>query len=279
MTALVGASGGGKSTVMNLIMRLYDPDEGKVLIDGHDIKHATLHSLREKIAYVSQDTFLFNGTVMHNIRMGRQDATDEEVIAAAKAANAHDFIMAGPKGYDTHIGENGVHLSGGQRQRLSIARAMLRNSQILLLDEATSALDAESEALFRDALEHLKAGRTTIVIAHRLSTVHQADNIIVMDAGRVVEQGPHAELLRKPSGALPEALRLPVAAVAIRNRHHPSVDRAAKRRACPLDLQSAARLACIERSARCSQSSTATTMCSTGCGNMPPRASTRSPNS
>jgi ATP-binding cassette subfamily B protein len=201
MTALVGASGGGKSTVMNLIMRLYDPDEGKVLIDCHDIKHATLHSLREKIAYVSQDTFLFTGTVKQNIRMGRQDATDEEVIAAAKAANAHDFIIAGPKGYDTHIGENGVNLSGGQRQRLSIARAMLRNSQILLLDEATSALDAESEALFRDALEHLKAGRTTIVIAHRLSTVHQADNIIVMDAGRVVEQGPHAELIRKPSGA------------------------------------------------------------------------------
>ena len=183
-------------------MRLYDPDEGKVLIDCHDIKHATLAALlREKIAYVSQDTFLFTGTVKQNIRMGRQDATDEEVIAAAKAANAHDFIMAGPKGYDSPIGENGVNLSGGQRQRLSIARAMLRNSQILLLDEATSALDAESEALFRDALEHLKAGRTTIVIAHRLSTVHQADNIIVMDAGRVVEQGPHAELIRKPGGA------------------------------------------------------------------------------
>ena len=162
---------------------------------------ATLHSLREKIAYVSQDTFLFDGTVMHNIRMGRQDATDEEVIAAAKAANAHDFIMAMPNGYDTPIGENGVFLSGGQRQRLSIARAMLRNSQILLLDEATSALDAESEALFRDALENLKAGRTTIVIAHRLSTVHQANNIIVMEAGRAIEQGPHAELLAKPDGA------------------------------------------------------------------------------
>jgi subfamily B ATP-binding cassette protein MsbA len=200
MTALVGPSGGGKSTVMNLIMRLYDPDEGKVLFDGEDIKHTTLHSLREKIAYVSQDTFLFNGTVMHNIRMGRQDASDEEVIAAAKAANAHEFIMTGPKGYDSLIGENGVRLSGGQRQRLSIARAMLRNAQILLLDEATSALDAESEALFRDALNHLKAGRTTIVIAHRLSTVHQADNIIVMEAGRVAEQGPHAKLLKKRSG-------------------------------------------------------------------------------
>ena len=158
MTALVGASGGGKSTVLNLIMRLYDPDKGRVLFDGEDIRHATLHSLREKIAYVSQDTFLFDGTVMHNIRMGRQDATDEEVIAAAKAANAHAFIMAMPEGYQTHIGENGVLLSGGQRQRLSIARAMLRNSQILLLDEATSALDAESEALFRDALRESAGG-------------------------------------------------------------------------------------------------------------------------
>ena len=138
---------------------------------------------------------------MHNIRMGRQGATDEEVIAAAKAANAHDFIMAMPKGYDTPIGENGVFLSGGQRQRLSIARAMLRKSQILLLDEATSALDAESESLFRDALDNLKVGRTTIVIAHRLSTVHQADNIIVMEAGCAVEQGAHNELLAKKDGA------------------------------------------------------------------------------
>lgn len=200
MTALVGASGGGKSTVLNLIMRLYDPDKGRVLFDGEDIKHATLHSLREKIAYVSQDTFLFDGSVMHNIRMGRQGATDEEVIAAAKAANAHAFIKALPEGYDTPVGENGLLLSGGQRQRLSIARAMLRNSQILLLDEATSALDAESESLFRDALENLQEGRTTIAIAHRLSTVHRAHKIIVMDAGRVVEQGTHAELLALPGG-------------------------------------------------------------------------------
>ena len=201
MTALVGASGGGKSTVLNLIMRLYDPDKGRVLFDGEDIKVATLHSVREKIAYVSQDTFLFDATVMHNIRMGRQDATDEEVIGAAKAANAHAFIMAMSKGYQTHIGENGVLLSGGQRQRISIARAILRNSQILLLDEATSALDAELEALFRDALENLQEGRTTIAIAHRLSTVHRADKIIVLDAGKVVEQGTHAELLAKPNGA------------------------------------------------------------------------------
>ena len=201
MTALVGASGGGKSTILNLIMRLYDPDSGRVLFDGQDIKHSTMHSLREKIAYVSQDTFLFSGTVMHNIRMGRQDATDEEVIEAAKAANAHSFIMAMPDGYETPIGENGVFLSGGQKQRLSIARAMLRQSQILLLDEATSALDAESEALFRDALEQLKEGRTTIAIAHRLSTVHQANNIIVMDAGKAIEQGTHKELLKRKDGA------------------------------------------------------------------------------
>jgi len=201
MTALVGASGGGKSTVLNLIMRLYDPDKGRVMFDGEDIRHATLHSLREKIAYVSQDTFLFDGSVMHNIRMGRQNATDDEVIAAAKAANAHAFIKQLPEGYETSVGENGVLLSGGQKQRISIARAMLRDSQILLLDEATSALDAESEALFRDALENLQEGRTTIAIAHRLSTVHRADKIIVMEAGRVVEQGTHSELLAKPNGA------------------------------------------------------------------------------
>ncbi len=195
MTALVGPSGGGKSTVMNLIMRMYDPTEGEVLFDGQDIRKSTLVSVRERISYVSQDTFLFNGTVMHNIRTGRLDATDDEVIEAAKAANAHDFITAMPKGYHTDVGENGALLSGGQRQRLSIARAMLRKSQILLLDEATSALDAESEALFKDALNQLRAGRTTIVIAHRLSTVHQADRIVAMEKGRVVEQGSHKDLL------------------------------------------------------------------------------------
>ena len=200
MTALVGASGGGKSTVLNLIMRLYDPEKGRVLFDGQDIKTATLQSVREKLAYVSQDTFLFDGTIMHNIRMGREDATDEEVVAAAKHANAHAFIKSFPDGYDTHVGENGVLLSGGQRQRISIARAMLRQSEILLLDEATSALDAESEALFRDALENLQDGKTTIAIAHRLSTVHRAHKIIVMEDGRAVEQGSHAELLARPDG-------------------------------------------------------------------------------
>lgn len=195
MTALVGPSGSGKSTIMNLIMRMYDPDSGEVLFDDQDISHATLHSLRDRIAYVSQDTFLFSGTIMHNIRLGREGASDDEVTAAAKAANAHDFIMALPKGYETQVGENGAFLSGGQKQRLSIARAILRDADVLLLDEATSALDAESEALFRDALERLSEGRTTIAIAHRLSTVHQADNIVVMEKGRVVEQGRHADLL------------------------------------------------------------------------------------
>ncbi|MER8467779.1 ABC transporter ATP-binding protein [Mesorhizobium sp. M1409] len=197
VTALVGPSGGGKSTILNLIMRMYDPRSGRVLLDGQDISHATLASLREKIAYVSQDTFLFAGTIMHNIRLGREGATDEEVIAAARAANAHEFIRAQAKGYETEVGENGALLSGGQRQRISIARAMLRNAEILLLDEATSALDAESEALFRDALQQLTEGRTTIVIAHRLSTVHQADTIVVLEAGKVVESGPHKTLLRQ----------------------------------------------------------------------------------
>lgn len=197
MTALVGPSGGGKSTILNLIMRMYDPQSGKVLFDSQDISNATIASLREKIAYVSQDTFLFAGTIKHNIRLGRQDATDDEVIAAARAANAHDFITALAKGYETDVGENGALLSGGQRQRISIARAMLRNAEILLLDEATSALDAESEALFRDALQQLTVGRTTIVIAHRLSTVHQADTIVVLEAGKVVESGPHRTLLNQ----------------------------------------------------------------------------------
>ena len=197
MTALVGPSGSGKSTMLNLIMRMYDPQKGRILFDDQDISHATLASLRQKIAYVSQETFLFAGTVMHNIRLGRENATDAEVIAAAKAANAHDFITGLAKGYDTEVGENGTLLSGGQRQRISIARAMLRNAEILLLDEATSALDAESEALFREALQQLTAGRTTIVIAHRLSTVHQADTIVVLENGQVVESGAHRDLLRQ----------------------------------------------------------------------------------
>lgn len=197
MTALVGPSGSGKSTILNLVMRMYDPQNGKVLFDGQDISCATLASLRQKIAYVSQDTFLFAGTIMHNIRLGREDATDAEVIAAAKAANAHDFISAMAKGYETEVGENGSLLSGGQRQRISIARAMLRNAEILLLDEATSALDSEVEAAIQQSLYSLMEGKTVVAIAHRLSTIAALDRLVVMDAGRIVEQGSHAELLAR----------------------------------------------------------------------------------
>lgn len=194
-TALVGPSGGGKSTLLNLVLRLYDPTEGLVLIDGQDIRNATFVSLREKIAFVGQDTFLFAGTVMDNLLMARTTANADEAIAAAKVAHAHEFIKMLPKGYDTLIGENGSFLSGGQRQRLSIARAVLRNAPILLLDEATSALDSHSEILVRDALENITRGVTTIVIAHRLSTVMNADEICYLEGGEIVEQGSIKELL------------------------------------------------------------------------------------
>ncbi|WP_240497764.1 ABC transporter ATP-binding protein [Thioclava sp. F34-6] len=196
-TALVGPSGAGKSTILNLILRLYDPVEGAVCIDGQDIRKATFTSLRQKIAFVGQDTFLFSNTVMGNLRVARPDATDEEVFKAARVAYAHDFIESLPDGYRTHIGENGAFLSGGQRQRLSITRAVLRRAPILLLDEATSALDSQSEAYIRDALESVSAGVTTIVIAHRLATVMNADRIIYLEAGQVAEQGTLQELLAK----------------------------------------------------------------------------------
>lgn len=194
-TALVGPSGGGKSTLLNLVLRLYDPTEGSVLIDGQDIRNATFVSLREKIAFVGQDTFLFAGTVMDNLLMARTTANADEAIAAAKVAHAHEFIEMLPKGYDTLIGENGSFLSGGQRQRLSIARAVLRKAPILLLDEATSALDSHSEILVRDALENITRGVTTIVIAHRLSTVMNADEICYLEGGEIVEQGSIKKLL------------------------------------------------------------------------------------
>lgn len=194
-TALVGPSGGGKSTLMNLILRMYDPTEGKVTIDGMDLREATSASIRSKMAFVSQDTFLFSASVMENLRVGRGDATDEEVIAAARVANAHDFIMDMPQGYATEIGENGALLSGGQKQRLAIARAVLRRAPILLLDEATSALDANSEELVRDALDEVTKGVTTLVIAHRLSTILTADKICYVEAGRIKEQGTLQELL------------------------------------------------------------------------------------
>jgi subfamily B ATP-binding cassette protein MsbA len=192
--AIVGRSGAGKSTVLNLVPRLYDVTGGRILIDGADIRDVTLASLRGQIAIVSQDVTLFDDTIRANIALGRLGASFEEIVAAARAAAAHDFIAAQPDGYDTMIGDRGMRLSGGQRQRLALARAVLRNAPILLLDEATSALDTESERLVQDALARFTRNRTTLVIAHRLSTVQGADLICVMEDGRIVEQGPHAAL-------------------------------------------------------------------------------------
>jgi len=195
--ALVGASGAGKSTILSLILRLYDPTSGAVKIDGRDLRSVTQKSLREQIGLVTQETFLFHDTILNNIQFGRLDATPEEVYEAARAAYAHEFIMAQPNGYQTVIGDKGCLLSGGQQQRLAIARAVLKNAPILLLDEATSSLDSESEQQIQKALAELATGRTVIAIAHRLSTVLSADQIIVMDCGRIKEIGTHAELLEK----------------------------------------------------------------------------------
>jgi ATP-binding cassette, subfamily B, bacterial MsbA len=197
MVALVGESGGGKSTLTKLLPRFHDPSSGAVLWDGIDLRDATLASLRRHIALVTQETVLFNDTVRHNIAYGKPDATDLEVEDAALIAFAHDFIREMPEGYDTIVGERGIFLSGGQRQRLAIARAMLVNAPVLILDEATSALDAESERLVQRAIANLVRNRTTIVIAHRLSTVRRADVIVVMEAGRIIEMGTHRELLAK----------------------------------------------------------------------------------
>jgi ATP-binding cassette, subfamily B, bacterial MsbA len=194
-TALVGRSGGGKSTVMNLMLRLYEVGAGQILCDDLDIATVRLASLRQQIAYVAQENFLFKGSVRDNIAMGRPGASKEEIVAAAKAAYAHDFIMGFERGYDSPCGEHGMQLSGGQRQRIAIARAFLKDAPIILLDEATSALDSESEQAIQKALRTLCEGRTTIVIAHRLSTVAQADEICVVDRGRIVERGRHGELL------------------------------------------------------------------------------------
>ncbi len=196
-TALVGPSGGGKSTVLNLILRFYDVDTGKVLIDGQDISRVSRRSLRQEIAYVGQIVHLFRGTIRENIALGKLGASDAEIVAAAKAAHAHDFIMSFPAGYDTPVGEHGLQLSGGQRQRVSIARALVKNAPIILLDEATASLDSESERHVQEALSVLCEGRTTIVIAHRLSTIMHADCILVVENGTVVESGRHDELLRK----------------------------------------------------------------------------------
>jgi ATP-binding cassette subfamily B protein len=195
--ALVGPSGAGKTTIFSLLLRFYQPQSGSIRILGRDIKSWPLADLRNQIGIVTQEPLVFATTAMENIRYGRLDATDEEVIAAAKNAYAHDFISALPEGYQSFLGERGVRLSGGQKQRISIARAMLKNPTILLLDEATSALDAESERQVQQALNILLPGKTSLIIAHRLATILRADQIVVIDAGRIVEQGTHHQLLEK----------------------------------------------------------------------------------
>ncbi|MGB7039330.1 MAG: ABC transporter ATP-binding protein [Xanthobacteraceae bacterium] len=197
VTALVGPSGGGKSTVLNLLLRFYNVGSGRVLIDGQNIAAVSRGSLRNQIAYVGQIVHLFRGTVRENIALGKLGASEAEILAAAKAAHAHDFIMGFPQGYDTQVGEHGMQLSGGQRQRISIARALIKNAPIILLDEATASLDSESERYVQEAIAELCKGRTTLVIAHRLSTIVHADTIMVVENGQVVESGRHDELLRK----------------------------------------------------------------------------------
>jgi ATP-binding cassette subfamily B protein len=197
LTALVGPSGGGKSTVLDLILRFYTADSGRILIDDQDIASVSRASLRGQIAYVGQVVQLFRGTIRENIALGRIGAGEAEIVAAAKAAHAHDFIASFPAGYDTPVGEHGLQLSGGQRQRIAIARALIKNAPIILLDEPTAALDSESEHHVQEALAELRKGRTTLVIAHRLATITHADNILVVEAGQVVESGRHDELLRK----------------------------------------------------------------------------------
>jgi subfamily B ATP-binding cassette protein MsbA len=197
MTALVGASGAGKTTIADLIMRFYDPISGEVLIDGVDLRHIEINSLRGKLAMVSQDTFIFNTTVRNNIAYGTNDATEPKIMEAAQLANALEFIQEMPEGLETILGDRGVRLSGGQRQRIAIARALLRNPEILILDEATSALDSVSERLIQDSIEQLTVGRTVIAIAHRLSTIARADQVVVLEQGRIVEQGKYQELLKQ----------------------------------------------------------------------------------
>jgi subfamily B ATP-binding cassette protein MsbA len=197
VTALVGASGGGKSTVLNLILRFYDVDSGRILIDAQNIAAVSRRSLRQHVAYVGQIVHMFRGTIRENIALGKLDASEAEIVAAAKAAHAHDFIVSFPLGYDTPVGEHGLQLSGGQRQRVSIARALIKDAPIILLDEATASLDSESERVVQDAVGELCRGRTTLVIAHRLSTIMHADCILVVEDGLIVESGRHEELLRK----------------------------------------------------------------------------------
>jgi subfamily B ATP-binding cassette protein MsbA len=195
--ALVGASGSGKSTLVDLICRFYDANSGSIEIDNHNVKDITIHSLREKISLVSQGTFLFNDTIANNISFGLTNITQQQIIEAAKVANAHEFIVQSQNGYDTIVGESGVKLSGGQKQRITIARAVLKNAPILILDEATSALDSESEKLVQQAIENITKNRTSIVVAHRLSTIKNADEIIVMGEGKIIERGSHEALIKQ----------------------------------------------------------------------------------
>jgi subfamily B ATP-binding cassette protein MsbA len=197
IVAFVGSSGAGKTTLVNLLPRFFDVDSGAIRIDGHDIRDVTLSSLRSQIGIVTQETILFNDTVRNNIAYGQPGVSDERVVAAAKAALAHDFIMQLPHGYDTVIGEKGLRLSGGERQRIAIARALLKDAPILILDEATSALDTESEALVQSALHNLMSGRTVLVIAHRLSTVRRADRIVVIENGTIADEGTHEDLVSR----------------------------------------------------------------------------------
>jgi subfamily B ATP-binding cassette protein MsbA len=198
--AIVGSSGSGKTTLVDLIPRFYDPTSGRLLIDNEDLRNIKIESLRNLMGIVTQETILFNDTVKSNISYGIQNCTEDDIINAAKAANAHNFILELPNGYDTIVGEKGTKLSGGQRQRLAIARALLKNPPIMIFDEATSALDNESEALVQEAIERLMAERTTFVIAHRLSTIRNADRIIVLDKGKIVQDGKHDELLNEEEG-------------------------------------------------------------------------------
>ncbi len=208
MVGLAGPSGGGKTTMVNLICRFYDVLEGQILIDSVDVRDYDIEELRRRIGVVLQEPFLFYGTVGANVAYGKPTATMEEIIAAAKAANAHDFIVGFPDGYDTMVGERGQTLSGGERQRISIARAILNNPIILILDEATSSVDTETEKLIQEALDRLIANRTTIAIAHRLSTLRKADRLIILDKGEIVEQGSHEELSAKEGGIYAKLLRM-----------------------------------------------------------------------
>lgn len=196
IVALMGATGSGKSTLINLVARFYDPTEGRVLIDGHDPSRHTIYSLRSQIGFVMQDTILFATTIRENITFGRPDATEAEIVKAARDAQAHDFITAMPDGYDTYVGERGITLSGGQKQRLAIARALITDPRILILDDATASVDTNTEQLIQQALDRLMEGRTTFVIAHRLSTVQRADQILLLENGRIAARGTHDSLLQ-----------------------------------------------------------------------------------